>query len=361
MRCLAALQAPQSHAFVAKSGQLILTNKNICLSGQLLNPIMRQMAETRINQWLAHLPQNGPRLASAVLAALIAVELGRIGLTLFGPKPVTPIMPAASATARVNPAINIQSLVDGHLFGIAEADATQSNPADAPTSSANFVLAGTIATADPKHGVAIIGDGGSTRVYSVGQTIGSYTLHSVYLDRVLLDRGGGALEALLLPKLPPVGGVVQPAAYNNANGADSQAAIVNNLRSMVAHDPDMLKEVIRTVPSFDAKAHKLKGFRVYPGRNPQSFAKLGLVAGDIIVAVNGSPLDDMSRNQELLNVIQGSSTATLTIEHLGKRKDMTLNVAQVAEQAARELSNEQSNPAPPIGAEPPPINDDTNY
>jgi general secretion pathway protein C len=311
------------------------------------------MAENRIAAWVSLLPANGPRLVSAVLGVLIAVELGRIGVALFGPKPVTPIAPATAASTAAGPGVNIQSLIDGHLFGVAKIDASQNaDPADAPQSTASFVLAGTIATSDPRQGVAIIGDGGATRVYSVGQTIGGYTLHSVYLDRVLLDRGGGALEALLLPKLPPLVGVAQRAAYNG-NGGDRQAAIVDNLRNMVAHDPDMLKEIIRTLPTFDAKAHKLKGFRVYPGRSAESFAKLGLSPGDLIVAVNGSPVDDLSRSQELLNVIQGSSTATLTIEHLGRRKDVTLNVAQVAEQATKELSNEPIDSASPGDNEPP--------
>jgi type II secretory pathway component PulC len=41
-----------------------------------------------------------------------------------------------------------------------------------PESAANLVLAGTIATSDPKRGVAIISDGGPAKVYSVGDNVG---------------------------------------------------------------------------------------------------------------------------------------------------------------------------------------------
>ncbi len=52
----------------------------------------------------------------------------------------------------------------------------------------------------PKHGVAIISDGGApSKVYSVGERVGGASLHSVYLDHVILDRAG-ALETLLLPR-----------------------------------------------------------------------------------------------------------------------------------------------------------------
>src|ERR1700733_367841 len=112
------------------------------------------MLDSRTHEWLSRLQGNGPRLVSLGLAALIAV---------------------------------------------AAPDASLQDPANAPQSTANLVLAGTIASQDPKRGVAIISDGGPSKVYSVGDNIGGASLHSVYLDHVILDRAG-ALETLLLPR-----------------------------------------------------------------------------------------------------------------------------------------------------------------
>ena len=55
-------------------------------------------------------------------------------------------------------------------------------------------------------------------------------------------------------------------------------------------------------------------------------------------------------------------TATLTIEHQGTRKDVTLNVAQVAEQASHDLSIDPNNmPAADQAAPlPSPPADDSN-
>src|SRR5258708_36787269 len=82
---------------------------------------------------------------------------------------------------------------------MAAPDPSTQDAANARQSNANLVLAGTIATQDPKHGVAIISDGGPSKVYSVGDNVGGASLHSVYLDHVILDRNG-PLETLLLPR-----------------------------------------------------------------------------------------------------------------------------------------------------------------
>jgi general secretion pathway protein C len=248
--------------------------------------------------------------------------------------------------------------VAAHLFGIASADAVAADPANAPATTANLVLAGTIATQDPKHGVAIISDGGGpSKVYSVGETVGGAKVHSVYLDRVLLDRGG-SLEALTLPRVD----TGTPAAAQRASavfGGDPRTATaVDNIRRMVQADPSILNEVMRTVPSYDNKAGRLRGFRAYPGRNRLAFSKLGLKPGDLVTAINGTPLDDPQRSQEVFNTIQTSERATVTVERAGQRQDITLNVSQVAQQASKDLEFDQSAPATSSPSAPPPSNDD---
>jgi general secretion pathway protein C len=116
---------------------------------------------------------------------------------------------------------------------------------------------------------------------------------------------------------------------------------------------------MRTVASYDNAAGKLRGFRAYPGRNRAIFSKLGLKAGDLVTAINGTPLDDPQRSQDVFNTIQTSDHVTVTIERGGQRQDITLNIAQVAAQATKELEGDpNAAPAPngtaPNGATPPP-------
>ncbi|MGB6309073.1 MAG: type II secretion system protein GspC, partial [Steroidobacteraceae bacterium] len=234
--------------------------------------------------------------------------------------------------------LDIQSVVSAHLFGVATADPSTQDPANAPQSTSNLVLAGTIATQNPKRGVAIIIDGGPSKVYSVGDNVGGASLHSVYLDHVILDRAG-ALETLLLPRLLGPG-MRGPPVMRRTGGDPRTVAAVDNIRRLVQQDPGLLDQVMRTVPSFDRAAGKLRGFRAYPGRNRQIFSKLGLKPGDLVTAINGTPLDDPQHSQEVFNTIQTSDHVTVEVERAGQKQEITLNIAQVAAQATRELEGE---------------------
>ena len=311
------------------------------------------MLDIRTHGWLSRLQGNGPRLVSLALAALIAVELARIAISLLSGPVKSPQPVLTNGSPRGQPAgLDVQSVTSAHLFGIAAVDTGTQDPANAPQSTANLVLAGTIATQNPKRGVAIISDGGPAKVYSVGDNIGGATLHSVYLDHVILDRGG-ALETLLLPRLLGPG-MRGPPVVRRAGGDPRTVAAVENIRRMVQQDPGILDQVMRVVPSYDSAAGKLRGFRAYPGRNRQIFNKLGLKPGDLVTAINGTVLDDPQHSQEVFNTIQSSDHATVTIERSGQRQEITLNIAQVAAQATKELDGDANSAVgAPNGAPPP--------
>jgi general secretion pathway protein C len=176
----------------------------------------------------------------------------------------------------------------------------------------------------------------------------------VYLDHVILDRGG-QLETLLLPRLLGPGMHAAP-VVRRAGGADPRTVTaVDNIRRLVQQDPGILDQVMRTVPSYDNAAGKLRGFRAYPGRNRQIFNKLGLKPGDLVTAINGTTLDDPQRSQEVFNTIQTSDHVSVTVERGGQKQEITLNIAEVAAQATRDLEGDASGAAPanPGGGAPP--------
>jgi general secretion pathway protein C len=311
------------------------------------------MLDTRTNQWLSRLQSNGPSLASACLAALIVVELARIAISILG-GPVKSPQPAMTRAVQTqtHTGVDVQSVVSAHLFGIAVVDPRSQDPANAPLSSANLVLAGTIATQDPKRGVAIISDGGPSKVFAVGDNVSGATLHSVYLDHVILDRAG-TLETLVLPRLL-AGSRPMPTARRPAGSDPRTVAAVDNIRRLVQQDPGILDQVMRTVASYDNAAGKLRGFRAYPGRNRAIFNKLGLKPGDLVTAINGTALDDPQHSQEVFNTIQTSDHVTVTVERGGQKQDITLNIAQVAAQATRDLETDPgATSSVPSGGQPP--------
>jgi general secretion pathway protein C len=307
------------------------------------------MLDTRTTEWLSRVQANGPSAVAWVLAALIAVELARVAVALLSgpvksPQPVVaPVVPHTHAGA------NVQAVVSAHLFGLAVADPAKQDEGSAPLSSANLVLAGTIATENPKKGIAIISDGGPSKVFLVGENVNGASLYSVYLDHVILDRAGN-LETLLLPRL--LNGAPRPTLARHVEPPRTTPQAVRDIKRMVDQNPSVLDQVMRVVPSFDNAAGKLRGFRAYPGRNRAIFNELGLKTGDLVTAINGQPLDDAQRSQEVVNTLQSSDFATVTVERGGQKQDISLNLVQIAAQAGKDLGID--NPGAPAAGAPAP-------
>jgi general secretion pathway protein C len=307
------------------------------------------MLDTRTTEWLSRLQANGPSAVAWVLGALIAVELARIAAALpSGPvkSPATVVEATAPqpepGAPHPKPGVNVRAVVSAHLFGVAVADPSTQDPNDAPPSSANLLLAGIIATENPKKGIAIISDGGPSKVFAVGDNVSGASLYSVYLDHVILDRGG-SLETLLLPRV--FAGGSRAAPQRAADDVRTAQTIQN-----VKPNTSILAQVMRPVASFDSAAGQFRGFRAYPGRNRAMFTELGLKPGDLVTAINGQPLDDARHSEQVINRIQTAASVTVTIERGGNRQDISFNAADMAAKAPQGLEGEKPGGA---GAAPP--------
>jgi len=275
-----------------------------------------------------------PLAVSALLVVVLAWQLVQLGWALLGAKNGVDAGPGASATVAAPPpvrTVDVASIVSAHLFGEANAPAGATDPNSVAASQMPLVLVGTIANTDPTLGYAIIGENpAAAKVYSVGKTItGGTKLHSVYPDRAILDRGG-KLEALLLPKKFQGGGMSASVPPPGSNPADPMLG--DRLRQLAASNPAAITDVMRPQPVF-ANGQQ-RGYRVYPGRSRAVFNRLGLLPGDLVTAINGTPLDDPSRGMDVLQTLNSSPTATVTIERNGTTVQVNINNAQIAQDAA---------------------------
>ena len=193
-----------------------------------------------------------------------------------------------------------------------------------------LVLVGTIANTDPALGYAIIGENAtSAKVYAVGKTItGGTKLHSVFPDRAILDRGG-KLEALMLPKKFQGGGM---SAGAQASAGQADPMLGDRLRQLATTNPAAITDILRPQPVF-ANGQQ-RGYRIYPGRNRSQFNRLGLLPGDLVTAINGTPLDDASRGMDILQTMNTASAVTMTVERNGETVQVNVNNAQIAADAA---------------------------
>ncbi len=285
---------------------------------------LQELQSLSAQQWLERATRTLPKALSVVLIVAIAWQLVQLTWLLLEPAPDADAGPIeASTTTSARPkGVDVQQIVNAKLFGTAQSAAPVAGPA--PETQLNLVLSAVFASADPDKGLAIIGESAQqTKVYSVGDSIRSGTrLHAVYPDRVILDRGG-ALETLALPKRNLVAMAARAAPPpRQAN------PVIENLRRVAETNPTAFAEIVRPQPVFANGVQR--GYRVYPGRNRQQFAKLGLQPGDLVLAINGTPLDDPQRGMEIFNTISTSDRVQLTVERNGQSQDLTLNTSQIS-------------------------------
>jgi general secretion pathway protein C len=274
-----------------------------------------------------------PLAVSALLVVLLAWQLVQLAWTLLGAGPAQgAAVPAPEATAP-RPTLDVNSIVAAHLFGEANAPAAGSvDPNAVAATQMPLVLVGTIAHSDPEKGYAIIGENAAAaKVYAVGKTItGGTKLHAVYPDRAIIDRGG-RLESLMLPKKFSGEGM-NAAAPGLPPGAAPDPMLGERLRQLAVSNPSAITDILRPQPVF-ANGQQ-RGYRVYPGRNRQQFNKLGLLPGDMVTAINGTPLDDPARGMEVLQTMNSAANVTVTVERNGEPVQVNINNAQIAQDAA---------------------------
>jgi len=171
----------------------------------------------------------------------------------------------------------------------------------------------------------MIGESGApAKTYAVGEPVRpGTTLYAVYIDKAILDTGG-KLESLVLPRTttPETAFVAPPPT------AAPRRQLADNLRRIAETNPTAFAEIVRPQPVFANGAQR--GYRVFPGRNRQLFAKLGLKTSDLILSINGTPLDDPQRGMEIFNTMGASDQVSVTLERDGQVKELTLNTGQLS-------------------------------
>ena len=277
-----------------------------------------------------------PAWVSLLLVIVIAWQLARIIWSLVpGPAAGDPVSapPAAVATSSsIKDSASVQAIADAHIFGIATEDPEDAaqpvveeteNLAD--TRLTNLSLKGTIAATPAEQAVAIIADSrNEEKVYTIGASVTSgATLHAVYADRVVLNENG-VLTNLKLPKEFSDNAVT---TVRRDTTMTSRAADTQSIQSVVAQNVSQLADVIRPTPYF--VNGQQQGYRVYPGRNRQQFAALGLRPGDLIKDIDGQSLTDPTQAMKIFQTLDGADQVSVTVERNGQPQVIVLSTSQL--------------------------------
>lgn len=289
-----------------------------------------------MNRLLAQLP----RWILGLLIVLLGVRAALLVADLAGPP--TPIARTGNTAppAASRKVVDIPSILRANLFGRSAVP----TGTDAPVTSMNLVIKLVAAANDPKRGMAALGSNeNDVKVYEVGEDVpGGARLYAVYVDRVLLDRGG-TIEALLMP--PRQGAT---AAMASASPAATPGVSMDRFQQIMRDNPDIINRIMTRQPVL--QDGRLTGVRVNPGPNAQAFNRLGLRPNDLVTAINGLALDDQSRTSDVFNSLNGASQARVTVNRNGREMELNLNLAEIANEAERLAESpppaEQPEPGP---------------
>jgi general secretion pathway protein C len=300
---------------------------------------------TRLARWKEHPPEQWlksanrvlPPVVTGVLVLVIAYQLAGLtwrlvpGPAADAPPPEVSIQSTGSATAAPG-AQSYERIAQAHLFGAAPAAGAAPEPVvqdvvDAPDTTLNLELTGIVSHEVSEVGQAIIASGrGESRAYSVGATIENASgarLHSVFEDRVLLNRSG-RLETLRLPKDAPqraaasAGRLAPPMARNDDE---------SSLREVISDNASRITDIIRLAPHVEEG--QMVGFRLNPGRDRDTFEALGLQAGDVVTDINGTVLNDPTAGLQVFQALGEATMANVTVLRDGVAQVIVIDTTQL--------------------------------
>ncbi len=273
-----------------------------------------------------------------LLVIAIAWQLARLTWLLLTPGADPAAIAALPAPGGTAPAMaiqprgfDVQRIVAAQLFGrLSDEPAAvveQPQQVDVPETRLNLQLRGVIAEEDPERGVAIIADNrGRDQLYRVGQQVpGGARLHAVHAEQVVLNRAG-SLESLRLPKEFPAESAQRASA--RPGGVVRPEPASSSVRDVISDNAARITEILRVQPYMEGG--NMRGYRIYPGRNRQQFTALGLQPGDLVVEINGQPMNDPSRGLEIFAELGDASSVSITLEREGTTETMMLDTSQLA-------------------------------
>jgi general secretion pathway protein C len=298
-------------------------------------------------QWITQANRLLPPMVVGVLVLLIAFNLADLTWRLLESPLVDGVAPpSAAVSAGVPDAERYQALSSWQPFGQAPDESTAAISADllldAPDTTLNLTLVGTVQASElpergsmviPEQGAAVISGGAGQQVYWTGDQIegaGNAALHSVFNDRVLLDRGARRLETLRFPES------LQDQSQGSRIAARPQVRSVAPVRGAGSSAPlpaalgevaELLSEHIQF--AMHTENGRVLGFRVQPRGDPRVFSELGLEAGDVLTEVNGMRLNDLRNASQVLQALGETQMANVMIRRDGVDRALVLNLDQI--------------------------------
>lgn len=305
---------------------------SVCWPGCCVQPLSLPGERIPLNARLSIEPV--VRLITLLLVAVVVVMLGQLTWMLVEPSSMLPSV----EDSRLDPIANgaeaarIRGFDDVAALSVFGSAARAANTVvDAPDTSLSWVLKGVLADPDPERSGAILAPQGQPeKYYRVGASLpGSVRLDQVLADRVILVRDG-QLETLRLQRRPLSSGAATPSRRTaNLPQVDTSVTLAPDGgvaridREAWMNDPQRFLEVVSASPVMVDGA--MYGLEISPARNAREFEAAGLQAGDVVTAVEGTPVSEINDYRDILQELTGDSV-NLTVERNGDPMTITITM-----------------------------------
>ena len=255
------------------------------------------------------------RLPALALATVAVWLLAKIGFTTWEIARFEPPAPAAFSPA-VSADTAAADAPGAGLFGSPRQRARTSASPDV-LRGGNFRLTGVVASADRKLAHAIIETGGASDTYFIGDTLASgIRVQEVRPNEVLLQRGGEVLRLPLSNASLSAGASPSPNLPARAAGGGGLGG------ELLARPRESLSQLVNMEPVMDADG-RLEGYRLTPRARKAWFDSLGLISGDLLLAVNGVGFDASNMAQARQEMSSGNDMM-LTIDRDGEKLEVSV-------------------------------------
>lgn len=263
------------------------------------------------------------------------------------------INPVSSRSATAESAsVEIQRMMDWHLFGKAGAPPAVEAPAAAAPQAQSaiergaretrleLVLRGIVSSSEEGLGHAIIEHRKKQNVYSVQDKLpvgGNVLLAKVMRQQVVLENNGkyelltlfdetalsSQTASVAVTKSPARAPAQAPAQVVDKRGDSGATSLARSYRERLYQNPQSLAEVVSVAAV--REDGQLRGYRITPGKNKAQFSQLGFKKGDLVTGVNGISLDDPANTMKLYQAMRSADSAVFDLER--DNQQVTINVS----------------------------------
>ncbi|MFK7731612.1 MAG: type II secretion system protein GspC [Pseudomonadales bacterium] len=196
-----------------------------------------------------------------------------------------------------------------------------------------LTLNGVIESDTEKNSRAVITYQGKQQQYAIGDKLpvrGRVVLRRLLPDRVLIDNAGKVESLYLFDKRRAT---AQSASVTSARPstkpAENRTAIGSTMRQRLLENPMSITDVVRI--SEARENGQLIGYKVRPSKDKKQFEQLGLQTNDVVKAVNGVALDNVSNAMRVFQTLRSETEASFDITRNGESISLVVSLDDVGD------------------------------